>query len=345
MKIGSLDLNNTNVTVIAEAGVNHNGDMNIAKKLIESAANSGAKIIKFQTYKAEKLTTKNAPKFWDWKDDHASNQFESYSTLDSFGKAEYTSLKLMCDDNGIEFMSTPFDFEAVDMLFSLGVRAFKIASCDITNLEFIHYISKTNLPIFLSTGASEIDEIKTALEFLGDSEVCIMHCTLCYPTEIKDSNLLAILDLKSHFPEKLIGLSDHTRGTLVASTSVALGVRVIEKHFTIDNQLLLSPDHAFANNATELAELVNNSNQVLLSLGEPGKKVLECEIPARKYARRSVVAERDIALGEVFTRQNISIKRPGTGLAPISMLQILGRTASRQILKDELLDWNSIESH
>lgn len=341
MEIGKVSVNKNSVAVIAEAGVNHNGQMKLAHDLIFAAARAGATVIKFQTYKAEKLTTKNAPKFWQWKDDHAANQFESYSSLDSFGVTEYKELKAVSDEAGIEFMSTPFDFDAVDMLVSIGVNGFKIASCDITNYPFLKYINQTKLPIFLSTGASDLVEIERALENLdnyNEENLCILHCTLCYPTEIENANLMALIDIQKAYPKFILGLSDHTRGTLASSTSVALGARVIEKHFTVNKNLLMSPDHAFANDENELKQLVEDCNSVLSSLGSGKKEVLECELPARNFARRSVVSETEIKMGETITQDHLSIKRPGTGIPPSEITNIIGMKARVDIAQDQLIN-------
>ncbi len=246
--IGRVTFSENRCAVIAEAGVNHLGDMELARKLVEAAARAGADIIKFQTYKAEKLTRRDAPRFWDWdgETDSKGSQFDSYSQLDSFGLEEYRELKKNCDELGIEFMSTPFDRDAVDMLVEVGVQGFKIASCDITNFPLLEHVASKKLPVLLSTGASEITEIRGALELLlskGLEDVLIMHCTLTYPTPAEDANLRAILRLREDFPSVLVGFSDHTLGYEIGAAGTLFGAAALEKHFTVDKSLPLSADH------------------------------------------------------------------------------------------------------
>ena len=221
-KIGKVDFSGTKTIVIAEAGVNHLGRMDYAEELIKTAKRAGADIVKFQTYKASKLVVKDAPRFWNWEGevDKEGSQYDSYSRLDSFGEDEYRQLINLCKKYDIEFMSTPFDEESAKMLVDLGMKGFKVASCDLTNIPFLRYLAKFNLPILLSTGASNISEIQEAIksiELEGCNRIGVMQCTLCYPTETKDANLKAISTLKSEFSGYSIGFSDHTLGTLIAN--------------------------------------------------------------------------------------------------------------------------------
>ncbi|MEF2232217.1 MAG: N-acetylneuraminate synthase family protein [Pseudodesulfovibrio sp.] len=327
--------------IIAEAGVNHLGRMDYAEKLIASAKRAGADMIKFQTYKAAKLTTRTAPRFWNWEGEHdqEGSQYDSYSILDSFGKEEHRRLKEMCDAHDIEFLSTPFDREAVDMLVDIGVNGFKIASCDINNLPFLEYVASKGLPILLSTGASSMEDIRRAVKVMsdqGNDRVCVMHCTLCYPTEPKDANLRAALRLKEAFPDKLIGFSDHSLGTVIASASVLYGVRAIEKHYTFDKTLPDSADHWLSLDEADLSRLVSDVRTLEAALGKGSKEVLACEHPARSFARRSLVAADDLPKGHVVRPEDIVCKRPGTGIPPTRLGEFVGRVLARGVASDTL---------
>jgi len=343
--IGNINFSEKNCVIIAEAGVNHNGKMELAIKLIREAKKNGADIIKFQTYKAEKLVSKNASRFWDWNGEikKRGSQFDSYKRLDGFNKEDYEELISICKRYKIEFMSTPFDLESVDMLYKLGVNGFKIASCDLNNFLLLEKISKTKLPILLSTGASNIDEIKKTISFLekkGCKKICIMHCTLCYPTEPSDINLSAISDIKKNFPNYIIGLSDHTLGINIAPASIVSGVRVIEKHFTVNKKLKKSADHWLSINPKELLQLKKRSDEIMKSLGCGGKKILKCELKTRLLARRSLYAKKNILRNQKIELQDIIAKRPGDGISPDSLSKIIGKVAKNKILIDTKLSLN-----
>ena len=342
LKIGKVEINQDRCVIIAEAGVNHNCNLKMAEKLIKDAAESGADIIKFQTYKAENLVIKQSPRFWKWDKEIKKNgtQFDSYSRLDKFGPEEYLKLYNLCKKYNIEFMSTPFDEEAVDMLDKIGMQGFKIASCDITNFPLLKKVALKNKPILLSTGASNLDEIKSAVKFInknGNNKICIMQCTLCYPTHPKDANLSTVLKLKDCFKSNIIGLSDHTLGINIASASTLYGVRVIEKHFTYNKKLLISADHPISIDTKELKNLRNNVDELLISIGDGIKKVLKCEAKTRKYARRSIIAKRKIIKNEVFSENNLTFKRPGTGLSPKLFFKLVGKKASKNLNKDKII--------
>jgi N,N'-diacetyllegionaminate synthase len=346
--IGRVAFDGSHTVVIAEAGVNHLGRMDYAEELIMTAARAGADMIKFQTYTADKLTTRNAPRFWSWEGEEVSDgsQFDSYSQLDSFGLDQYRQLKALCDRYDIEFLSTPFDNEAVDLLVEVGAQGFKVASCDLNNLPFLDYMARRGLPMLISTGAAEIDEIRRAvgvIEATGNRDICIMHCTLCYPTEPKDANLSALQDIGNCFPGYLLGLSDHTLGTTVPAASVLYGARVIEKHYTFDKTLPLSADHWLSLDETQLKQLVDDVRILEKAVGV-GKKVrLECEMPAFQFARRSVVASTGISKGTVFSTDNLGLKRPGTGLPPEFIDRFIGRRAATDIDVDTLLSMEHVE--
>lgn len=340
--IGKVEFTKERTVIIAEAGVNHLGQMDYAEKLISAAARSGADIVKFQTYKADKLTTKNAPRFWNWEGEEKADgsQHDSYSALDQFGEAEYLAMKSLCDKYGIEFMSTPFDFDSVDLLVNVGVKGFKVASCDLTNFPLLRHIASKNMPMLLSTGAAEIREISEAITEIKSVSQCpilIMHCTLCYPTKAKDANLLALNDIRMNFPGYLLGLSDHTLGTLIASTSVALGVRAIEKHFTFDKTLPKSADHWLSLDEADLTKLVLDVREIEDALGTGRKELLEAEKLAWAYARRSVVTTRGISQGTVMVESDFTMKRPGTGLHSRNIVDLVGKRSLVDIQEDQIV--------
>ena len=347
-KIGKVKFKKNKTVIIAEAGVNHNGKLKFGKRLIDEAKKAGADIIKFQTYKAKKLTTKNAPRFWNWQGELKKNgtQYDSYSNLDSFTKNEYRQLINYCKKKKIEFLSTPFDEESANMLVEIGMKGFKVASSDITNHPFLEFLAKKKLPILLSTGASSINEIKEAVRIIkknGNEKILIMQCTLCYPTKPQDSNLLAINDIKRNFPKYLVGLSDHTLGIEIASASVLYGVSAIEKHFTFNKKLLKSADHWLSIDPGELKKLVENVRIINLSMGNGKKIALKCENQARKFARRSIVANKKITKGEVLTKNKICFKRPGTGISPSLLKKVLGKRAKKEITYDKLIMFKDLK--
>ena len=347
-KIGKIEFKKNKTVIIAEAGVNHNGKLKFGKRLIDEAKKAGADIIKFQTYKAKKLTTKNAPRFWNWQGELKKNgtQYDSYSNLDSFTKNEYRQLINYCKKKKIEFLSTPFDEESANMLVEIGMKGFKVASSDITNHPFLEFLAKKKLPILLSTGASSINEIKEAVRIInksGNKKILIMQCTLCYPTKPQDANLLAINDIKRNFPKYLVGLSDHTLGIEIASASVLYGVSAIEKHFTFNKKLLKSADHWLSIDPGELKKLVENVRIINLSMGNGKKIALKCENQARKFARRSIVANKKISKGEVLTKNKIYFKRPGTGISPSLLKKVLGKRAKKEITYDKLITFKNLK--
>ncbi|TSC78288.1 MAG: N-acetylneuraminate synthase [Parcubacteria group bacterium Gr01-1014_33] len=333
--------------VVAEAGVNHNNSLERAKELIIAAAGAGADAIKFQTYKAERLVTKIAPRFWDWEGEvkREGTQYDSYSLLDKFPREHYPELIKTCQENNIEFLSTPFDEESADFLIGLGMRAIKISSSDVTYLPFLTHVARSGLPIFLSTGASTMGEIEEAVQTIertGNHNIVIMHCTLCYPTAYKDANLRVIQTLSAVFPSYTIGLSDHTLGIAVPPAAVALGARMIEKHYTVDKTLPMSPDHHLSVDPSELQAMVASIRSVEAALGESAKRVFPAEEHTYKYDKRSLVATRDISAGTVITGEMLTGKRPGTGIRPKYMPVVVGRRASQNIPEDTTLTWEMV---
>jgi len=346
--IGQRRIGETEPTfVIAEAGVNHNGSLERAKDLIEKAAQAGADAIKFQTYKADKLVTRDAPRFWDWEGEEKQNgtQHDSYSLLDTFPMEQYPELIRTCNQCNIEFLSTPFDEESAYSLVEMGMRAIKISSSDVTNLPFIRFLAQYNLPIFLSVGAStmgEIEEAVGAIEEAGNDKIVIMQCTLSYPTPLKDAHLRVIPTLKHVFPNYIIGLSDHTLGTHIPPASVALGARVVEKHYTVDKTLKKSADHWLSVDPAELKEIVEAIRDVELALGDSRKYILPVEERTYKYDKRSLVAACDIEKGATITDAMLTHKRPGTGIPTKFSSIVIGRRAAMDIPEDTTITWDMV---
>jgi sialic acid synthase SpsE len=333
-------LNNKRV-VIAEAGVNHNGSLKLGEKLIDAAKRAGADCIKFQTYKANELTTVKAKRFWIWEGEEKKNgtQHDSYSILDKFNFNEYFYLFNYCKKKKIEFQSTPFDINSLKILEKIGVKTYKIASCDITNYLLLEAIAKTKKPIFLSTGASNFIEIKNAVKLISkyNKKIVIMHCVLCYPTKNENANLKSITYLKKKFPKIPIGLSDHTLGTLSPIVATSLGSVCTEKHFTINKNLLKSADHWLSINESELAEMIKNIKLTHVSLGNETKVTLSCETLTRKNARRSLVANKKVTKGDLFTFENLTTKRPGTGISANKYFKYLGKKSKKNYNYDDLI--------
>ena len=340
--------------IVAEVGVNYYdiadkegiSPFEAAKLMIEEATKAGADAVKFQTYKAEKLASKYSPAYWDASVEPTRSQYELFKKFDKFGEEEFNKLAKHCKKNKICFLSTPFDFESVDYLDKI-MPVYKIASADITNIPFIKYIAQKNKPIFLSTGASTIEEIKEAVKTIteeGNTQIVIMHCILNYPTKYDDANLGMIRYLKNSFPDYLIGYSDHTfpdENMMVLLTAFLLGATVIEKHFTLD-KTIHGNDHFHAMDPQDLIKFNENMDIIMKISGEEKKKVIEAEKTSRKFARRSIVAINDIPEGNIITKNMITFKRPGTGISPKCYEQVLGMKAKRDIKNDEILSWDDL---
>ena len=332
--------------IIAEAGVNHECDMEVAKRLIYEAKEGGADAIKFQTYKAGKIASKHSPYYWDISKEPTKSQYKLFKKYDKFWKNEYEELKLLCDDIEIEFMSTPFDFESAKFLNDL-MDVFKISSSDITNKPFIELIADFQKPIILSTGASEHNEIKQSINWISTKSKinthCLMHCILNYPTSNENANLGMLLDLKVNYPSFILGYSDHTLPEEMKTLEIAtlLGAKVIEKHFTHDKNLK-GNDHYHAMDMNDLKIFRKNLASVKKVIGNFEKFSLETEQISRKNARRSIVANETIKKGEFITKEKITYKRPGTGIPPFEIENILGKKASKEIIEDCIIEWNHI---
>ncbi|OZG70495.1 acetylneuraminic acid synthetase [Hahella sp. CCB-MM4] len=331
--------------IIAEVGVNHEGSLETAKLLIKQAKDAGAHAVKFQSYKAEKIASKYSPAYWDLTKEPTKSQYELFKKLDSFGEQEYEILADYCRNIGIDFMSTPFDLDAVEYLTPL-VPAFKIASADITNTPLLRAVSKTGKPIIVSTGASTLAEIEFALQTCrqaGAKNIALLHCVLNYPTPLEQAQLSNIQMLKRVFPETAVGYSDHvipdeTISALEAAT--LFGALILEKHFTHDKKLQ-GNDHYHAMDATDLTRFVDKLATYRDLIGSESQH-LENQTAARQHARRSVVANRDIKQGEVLTEDNLTAKRPGHGISPIHWDEVIGKQVRQDIKNDTLISWDML---
>ena len=328
------------VVIIAEAGVNHNGDMETAKRLIEVAADSGADYVKFQTFKADTLATSDAPKAEYQKEGSADqSQLEMLRSLE-LSKEQHLELMAHSEVSGIRFLSTGFDTSSLDMLFELGVRLFKVPSGELTNLPYLEHLARFKCPVYLSTGMATLDEVKWAVGILISAglekeKISVLHCTTAYPTPIEQANLKAITTLQQEL-RLPVGYSDHTTGLTAALSAVALGATIIEKHFTISSEQE-GPDHRASLEPDELASLVSGIREVSNSLGTGVKSPQECELENIPIARKSIVASRSIEVGEEFTEDNLTTKRPGSGMSPTRWYELLGKRATRNFSSDEMI--------
>ncbi|GAA4894519.1 N-acetylneuraminate synthase family protein [Ferrimonas pelagia] len=343
MKIGdALVSNPLKPYVIAEIGVNHEGDMALAKRLIREAAEGGAHAAKFQSYKAGKIASKNSPAYWDQSKEPTDSQYKLFQKYDGFGEAEYRELAAYCQEVGIEFMSTPFDLEAVDFLKHL-MPAFKIASADITNVPLIRKCAAAGKPLIMSTGAATLAEIEFALQTArnaGAKEIALLHCVLNYPTPEENAQLGMIKVLARTFPDVVIGYSDHVCPDETISaleSAMLLGAVVLEKHFTHDKSLP-GNDHYHAMNAQDLKRFMTKAETYHRLIASEGK-ALEKEAAARQHARRSIVAARDLKRGEILTEEMLIAKRPGHGISPIHWDDIVGQRLTQDVEEDALLCW------
>ncbi|WP_270978418.1 N-acetylneuraminate synthase [Campylobacter helveticus] len=327
------------VLIIAEAGVNHNGDLNLAKKLIEQAAKAGADIVKFQTFKAEDCVSIKAKKAKYQLENTAKDesQLEMIKKLELSREAHFELMK-HCKKHNIAFLSTPFDLESVAFLQSLNLSYFKIPSGEITNFPYLKAVAKCKKKVLLSTGMANLAEIEAALEILrknGTRDITLLHCTTEYPAPFEEVNLNAIKTLKEAFKLK-VGYSDHTKGIVAALGAVALGAVVIEKHFTLD-KTMEGPDHKASLEPSELKELCEGIRTLEKALGNGIKKASKSEAKNIIIARKSLVAKREIQKGEKFSEQNLTTKRPGSGISAMRYEEYLGKRALKTYKKDELI--------
>lgn len=335
-------MNINHTIIIAEAGVNHNGSMELAKKMVDSAKSFGVDYIKFQTGKPELVTSK----FAVMADYQKKNIGKDESQLDMIKKImlnaeDFPVLKAYCDEKGIKFCSTPFDLSSIDVLTPLNMDFMKIPSGEISNLPYLRKIANLKIPVIMSTGMSTLGDIEAALDVLykgglSIGDITLLHCNTEYPTPYADVNLKAMLTLKQCFGTK-VGYSDHTKGIEVPVAAVAMGATVIEKHFTLDHTLP-GPDHVASLEPNEMQQMVSAIRNIELAMGTGLKHVTDSEQKNMAIARKSIIAKCEIKKGDIFTEENITAKRPGNGISPMQWNEIIGKTAVRDFSPDEMIE-------
>ncbi|WMN48317.1 N-acetylneuraminate synthase family protein [Vibrio alginolyticus] len=340
--------------LIAEVGVNFFdtaksldiSPMEAAKLYIKEAKVNGANAVKFQSYKADTIVSKNSPAYWDLSKESTPTQHGLFQKHDSFNREDYQELCDYSREIGIDFMSTPFDYASADYLFDM-IDIYKISSSDLSNTPFIEYIAKKGKPVYLSTGAAYISEIEKAVRVIMDAgckDLCVMHCVLSYPTKNEDANLGMIKHLKAIFPELKIGYSDHTLpdpSMTILTASYMLGATVIEKHFTLDKSLS-GNDHYHAMDSNDLKTVSDNFKLLSEVYGSESKTVLPCELVPRREARRSLVLTKGLKKGEVILPELLMTKRPGTGISPDYINIVVGRVVNQNLDEDTVLTWDMI---
>ena len=327
------------VYIIAEAGVNHNGSFELACRLVDEAKKAGADCIKFQTFKAENLVSRNAQKA-DYQKETTGDgsQIEMLRKLE-LSNDEFLELKVYCDKKEICFLSTPFDIDSIEFLNSIDMPFWKIPSGEVTNLPYLLALATTGKPVVMSTGMCDLEEVEAAIKVLrenGTKEIKLLHCNTEYPTPFEDVNLRAMLTMKDAFDLE-VGYSDHTKGIEVPIAAVALGATVIEKHFTLDCNMD-GPDHKSSLEPDELAAMITSIRNIEKALGSANKTPSESEKKNKAVARKSIVSKTNIKKGEEFTEDNITVKRPGTGISPMKWFEVLGEKATRDYHEDELIE-------
>lgn len=328
--------------IIAEAGVNHNGDIDLAKKLIDAAADAQVDYVKFQTFIADENISKNAKKAEyqiENTKDAEETQLEMVKKLE-LSEADHLELMEYCNKKGVKFSSTAFDFKSIELLKKLQMDFIKIPSGEITNLPYLEKVASLNLPIVMSTGMANLQEVKEALTVLENNgvhknRITVLHCNTMYPTPMEDVNLTAMLTIKKECKVK-VGYSDHTLGIEVPIAAVALGAKIIEKHFTLDRNMA-GPDHAASLEPYELISMVKGIRNIEKALGDGIKAPSPSEKPNIEVARKSIVAIKNIKKGETFTTENIGVKRPGKGISPMEWYKIIGKPARKEFREDELI--------
>lgn len=341
--------------LIAEIGVNYFdiaekmeiSPMEAAKLMINEAKEAGIHAVKFQSYKAETLAAKESPSYWDITEETTRSQFELFKKFDSFGYEEYKELAKYCENLGIEFLSTAFDIESADYLYEL-MNVYKISSSDLNNLPFVEYQAKKGKPIILSIGASNLDEIDKTTQVIrkhNDQPIILMHCVLEYPTPYDHANLNKIVSLKNLYPDLIIGYSDHTKPDAdaeVIKTAYNLGAITVEKHFTLD-KTLPGNDHYHSMDPEDAKKIISGIDFISKIRGSYELKYLDTELAARQNARRSVVAASDIKEGEIISESMLTFKRPGTGISPSEISNVIGKVALTDISEDTILQYNMIK--
>ncbi len=332
------------VLIIAEIGVNHNGCLDTAKKLIDVAASSGADVVKFQTFKSDQLSTEIAP-LADYQLKNSPELINQQTLLSKLELDEngHKILKKYAHSVGIEFLSTGFTLESIDFLSKLGLKRWKVPSGEINNIPLLRKVASQNQPTIISTGMASLGEIEIALKTLYENDldkekISVLHCNTAYPTPMEDVNLKAIRTIKNSFDIN-VGFSDHTEGIEASIAAVAIGAQIIEKHITLDKNMP-GPDHKASIEPGELYNLVNSIRNIEKAIGNGIKSPSNSEIINMKVARKSIVASKCIKKGEIYTNDNLSIKRPGTGLPPTMLDLILGSRSNREYQINELIDFN-----
>jgi len=340
--------------LIAEIGVNfydtarveNISPMQAAKKYVYEAKQAGIDAVKFQSYKADTIVSKNSPAYWDITKESTPTQYALFQKHDKFNYEDYREIALYCKEIGIDFMSTPFDMASADYLDEL-MDIYKISSSDLSNLPFIRHIARKGKPIILSVGASYISEIEEALRAMkeeGCQDITLLHCILSYPTKNEDANLNVIKTLRRLFPDVKVGYSDHTlpdETMTILTTAYLYGAEVIEKHFTLD-KTLPGNDHYHAGDPHDFRKAIRNFNRIIEVSGSIEKKVFPCEVIPRREARRSLVLTRDMKEGEIISLNDIMAKRPGTGISPKFTDIVIGRPVRQDISEDTVLTWDMI---
>ncbi len=335
-------MSNNKTFIIAEAGVNHNGSLDMALQLIDVAAAVGADAVKFQTFKAEKVIAVHAPKA-DYQQETTGSkesQLEMVKKLE-LSETEHVRLQHYCRHKDIQLLSTPFDLDSIDLLSRLGLEIFKIPSGEITNLLYLRKLGALRKRLIMSTGMANLGEIEAALDVLGESgtpmgSITVLHCNTEYPTPFEDVNLSAIVTIRSAFPGISVGYSDHTIGIEVPIAAVAMGATVIEKHFTMDRNLT-GPDHQASLMPDELKAMVGAIRNIEKALGDGVKRPTPSEVKNKAIARKSLVATQAIKKGELFSSDNITAKRPGVGISPMRWDEVLGQASQKDYEKDDLI--------
>ena len=333
---------NDSTFIIAEIGVNHNGSVELAKKMIKSAGDCGVDAVKFQTFVSEDLVSENAKTAeYQEKNTNENSQLEMLKKLE-LSYEDFFELKKYAENCGVMFLSSPFDFKSVDLLEKLDVSLYKLGSGELTNFELIDYVLKTNKPLILSTGMATLDEIKETYDFIKNNDrLVILHCITGYPTSFEEANLNFIKTLQKEL-DVPIGFSDHSPGIELPIAAVALGACVVEKHFTLD-KTLEGPDHKASLNPEEFKAMVNAIRNVEVAMGDGIRKFSENEKDIKKVARKSIILNKDIKKGTVLEKEMLSIKRPGTGIGPKYLNEVIGKVANKDLNSSAILQWEDLE--
>lgn len=340
MKIENVEIGPQHRFIIAEIGVNHNGDVDLGKKMIKSAYECGADAVKFQTFVSEDLVTPHALKA-EYQETAEDTQLEMLKKLE-LSKEDFKVLKDYCDSLGVIFLSSPFDLKSVDLLNELDVAAFKLGSGELTDFELIKYVQKSGKPLILSTGMATLDEIKESYDIIENSEnLAILHCITGYPTSYDEANLNFIKVLEENF-NATIGFSDHSPGSILAIAAASLGCLIIEKHFTLDKNLP-GPDHKASLNPEEFKELVDSVRIIEEAMGDGIRTLSENEAEIKKIARKSIVCKVKLKKGEKITREKLTFKRPGDGISPKEIDKLIGKTVLKNLDINHILKWSDIE--